>query len=156
MINRLQFLQVDIHGKQHPLRPPWAEDEGAFLEHCNSCGACITACPEKILEKGRGGYPQINFQYGECTFCKRCVEQCPNQSLQETRTPPWHLKAHINEKCLTQQQVICYSCRDSCEHEAILFAIAKVSIPTIDFDKCNGCGACYQSCPVTAIMMKNL
>ena len=151
-INRLQFLRGDFRGKQQqPLRPPWSNSESEFIDTCERCGECIKACPENILEKGRGGYPQVNFQHGECTFCERCVEQCPNETLQTTRTPPWPLKSHIKNNCLTQQGVICFSCRDSCEVEAIYFTIAKVPIPDVHIDQCNGCGACYQAGPITAI-----
>jgi len=136
------------------LRPPWSSSESEFIDRCERCGECIKACPENILEKGRGGYPQVNFQHGECTFCERCAEQCPNETLQLARTPPWSIKAHIETHCLTQQGVICFSCRDSCEVEAIHFSMAKVPMPDIYFDQCNGCGACYQACPVTAISLK--
>lgn len=86
-INRLQFLRGDFRGKQQTLRPPWSSSE--FIDCCERCGECIKACPENILEKGRGGYPQVNFQHGECTFCERCVDQCPNDTLQKARTPPY-------------------------------------------------------------------
>jgi len=153
-ISRLQFLRGDFRGKRSALRPPWAGNEGEFIKQCERCQACIKACPENILRKGRGGYPQVNFQYGECTFCKLCVDQCPNETLQKARTPPWILKAHIKSNCLTQQGVICFSCRDTCEVEAIHFPIKSVSIPEVDFNQCNGCGACYQACPVNAIVIR--
>jgi len=71
---------------------------------------------------------------------------------QQALRPPWSIKAHIKNHCLTQQGVICFSCRDSCEVEAIHFTMAKVPMPDVHFDQCNGCGACYQACPVTAII----
>jgi ferredoxin-type protein NapF len=155
-ISRLQFLRGDFRGKRHPLRPPWFGSETDFIDHCERCGECVKACPENILEKGRGGYPQVNFQQGECTFCGRCADQCPNDTLQKARTPAWTIKAHIENHCLTQQDVICFSCRDNCESEAIYFnsTIAKVPVPKVHIDECNGCGACYQACPVSAIIIK--
>ncbi len=155
-INRLQFLRGDFQGKQQPLRPPWAAPEAEFIELCHDCAECIKVCPENILVKGRGGYPQVDFQHGECTFCEQCVDHCPNNALQKSRTPPWTVKAHIENTCLTQQSVICFSCRDSCELEAIHFTMAKVPMPEVHFDECNGCGACYQACPVTAIVINPL
>lgn len=154
-ISRLQFLRGDFRGKQQPLRPPWAGgDEAKFIKSCERCGECIKVCPETILEKGRGGFPQVNFQQGECTFCGLCVERCPNDTLQKTDEPPWQLKAHIEAHCLTKRGIICVTCRDSCEVEAIHFQQARVPLPEINLETCNGCGACYQTCPVTAITIR--
>jgi ferredoxin-type protein NapF len=155
-ISRLQFLRGDFNGKQQPLRPPWAASEAEFLANCERCGECIKACPENILEKGRGSFPQVNFQHGECTFCGFCVEQCPNNTLQRRdNQPPWQLKAHIEAHCLAKRGIICVTCGESCEVEAIHFQLARVAVPEVNLEECNGCGACYQTCPVTAILMKN-
>jgi len=153
-ISRLQFLRGDFRNKQQPLRPPWASSEAEFITNCKRCGECIKVCPETILEKGRGGFPQVNFQHGECTFCGLCVERCPNAALQRTDKPPWRLKAHIEAHCLAKRGVICVTCGENCEIEAIRFQLARVAIPEIKLEKCNGCGACYQTCPVTAISIR--
>lgn len=153
-ISRLQFLRGDFKGKLQILRPPWSATESEFIKHCKRCGECIKACPENILETGRGEYPQVNFQHGECTFCGLCADQCPNQTLQKDREIAW--TASIKDNCLTQQGIVCFSCRDNCEREAISFTITKIPIPKIDSDLCNGCGACYQTCPVNAIIINRV
>ena len=50
-------------------------------------------------------------------------------------------------------QVVCQSCQDSCEPEAISFEYlqSKSPQPKIELDKCNGCGACVSICPQSAI-----
>ena len=152
-ISRLQLLRGDFSGKKSPLRPPWAKQEAEFIASCERCGECIKACPEKILEIGRGHFPQINFQLGECTFCGLCVEHCPNDSLQQTDALPWQIKAHIEAHCLPKQGVICITCGENCEAEAIHFPLSRIAVPEVNHDKCTGCGACYQACPVTAIVI---
>jgi len=152
-ISRFQFLRGEFSGKQQPLRPPWAGSEAEFIANCQRCGECIKACPENILEKGRGGFPQVNFQRGECTFCAHCVDHCPNNALRRTNDPPWQVKAHIETHCLTKRGIICVTCREHCELEAIQFSLDRVATPTVSLETCNGCGACYQGCPVTAIIM---
>ncbi|RKZ42228.1 MAG: ferredoxin-type protein NapF [Gammaproteobacteria bacterium] len=152
-ISRFQFLRGDFRGKQ-PLRPPWAGSEAEFVINCQRCGECIKVCPENILEKGRGGFSQVNFQRGECTFCGYCVDHCPNNALQRTNGPPWQIKAHIDTQCLIKQGITCVTCHEHCELEAIQFSLDRVAIPTVNLEICNGCGACYQGCPVTAIIIK--
>ena len=50
-------------------------------------------------------------------------------------------------------QVVCQSCQDTCETEAISFKYihSKIPQPQIELDKCNGCGACVSICPQNAI-----
>ncbi len=66
---------------------------------------------------------------------------------------PWHYKAHIEANCLANGQVFCQRCQDSCEPNAIRFipVLGRVPTPTVEPDRCNGCGACVQDCPVGSI-----
>ncbi len=155
-ISRLQFLRGDFRGKQQSLRPPWSLGEIEFTTKCDRCGECIKACPQSILEKGRGGFPQVNFKRGECTFCGLCTDRCFNKVLQQIEgAPPWQIKAYIETNCLAKQGIICVTCRENCEPEAIQFPLSHiVAVPIVNLEKCNGCGACYQVCPVTAITIR--
>ncbi|MFC1748675.1 ferredoxin-type protein NapF [Pseudomonadota bacterium] len=157
MVSRAQFLRGDLRGKEVPVRPPWAISEAAFTDSCSRCGDCIKVCTEKIIIKGRSGFPEVNFNLGECTFCGECVETCPEPLLFNDwqTTPPWDLKANINERCLAMQRVVCASCRDGCEVRAIRMRpqVGAVPIPEIDSTVCTGCGACFKACPDSAIDM---
>ncbi|MDM8562072.1 ferredoxin-type protein NapF [Candidatus Marithioploca araucensis] len=154
-ISRLQFLRGDFSGKQQPLRPPWSPSETEFTTKCERCGECIKVCPEGILEKGRGGFPQVNFKRGECTFCGLCADHCPNNVLQRIENiPPWQIKAYIETNCLAKQGVICLTCRENCELKAIQLPLSPVAVPIVNLEECSGCGACYQICPVTAITIR--
>jgi ferredoxin-type protein NapF len=154
-VTRAQFLRGDFGGRKHAIRPPWAQEEEKFVDVCTRCGDCITACPEKILEKGRGGYPQVNFFRGECTFCGACVSRCSGGALLPGApgAAPWGLKAKIGEACLAKQQVVCRSCGELCPEGAIRFFMAPggVAKPRVAPDGCNGCGACVKPCPVAAV-----
>ena len=141
-----------------PLRPPWAGDEGAFLDACTSCGACVSACSEKVLAKGAGGHPVFDPSRGECTFCAACVEACEPRALDFSRADqPWRLKAKIGASCLPERGVVCLSCRDACGDAAIRFRpTLGVARPELVLEHCTGCGACVSVCPVEAIVVAPL
>lgn len=152
-ITRTQFLRGDFSGSRHAIRPPWAVAEADFVAVCSRCGDCLGACPEKILEKGRGGFPVVNFGLGECSFCRDCVRACKSGALRGVKQAPWNLKASIAPSCLALKQVVCRSCGESCPTGAIRFRIAAnaVARPELDAAACTGCGACVGPCPVAAV-----
>ncbi len=154
-IDRFQFLRGDFSGRQAVIRPPWSVEEDGFIAQCSRCHACIHACPEKTLIKGRGGFPEINFSLGECTFCQRCVEVCETSALRIGLYEPWTIRAEIVSECLTFQGVLCRTCGECCEVGAIRFrpVIGGAEVPILDKDLCTGCGACVAPCPTGAIRM---
>lgn len=155
-VSRAQFLRGDLSGRRSPQRAPWALGETAFVESCQRSGACVAACPEKILEKGRGGFPQINFALGACTFCGKCREACGNGAFdQGAESPPWRVKAVIQMDCLTYSQVVCRICGERCPAAAIRFPpkLGGVAQPLVDVEKCTGCGECFAPCPKNAIRL---
>ncbi|MFU8788365.1 MAG: ferredoxin-type protein NapF [Methylobacter sp.] len=153
-ISRRALLTGQLKATSPPLRPPWAIPEAQFIDACTACSRCIKDCEEGILKKGSGGFPEVDFSLGECTFCQRCVDACPDQALQKTATP-WQLKAHINDNCLTHQHIVCLSCGENCDAQAIRFSQIghPVAQPKIDANLCTGCGACFNPCPTQAISL---
>ncbi|MDH5190615.1 MAG: ferredoxin-type protein NapF [Gammaproteobacteria bacterium] len=153
-ISRAQFLRGDFRGKKTVIRPPWSQDEPVFTETCTTCSDCIKACPESILLKGRASYPVVDFENGECTFCGLCAEVCQTSSINKLPdTPPWSLKAVITDSCLAKKGIVCVSCQEECEQNAIKFipVAGHIPAPDINISSCTGCGACYGSCPVNSI-----
>lgn len=138
------------------LRPPWALDEAAFIDTCTGCNACVQQCPERVLATASGGYPVFDPRLGECTFCGTCADACQARALDRSAgQAPWSYRAHVAASCLTQQGVVCASCRDACPEHAIAFRPAvPVASPAIDADRCSGCGACVGACPVSAISIR--
>lgn len=153
----MEFLRGNFHHGSKIVRPPWSIPENQFIDLCSRCDHCISACPAKILERGRGGFPQINFSKGECEFCGDCVSACKEPvfvSDWENETP-WNLKAFIEESCITHKGVVCRTCGEMCDERAINFRpkVGGVSAPELDPESCNGCGACVAPCPNNSIKM---
>jgi ferredoxin-type protein NapF len=69
------------------------------------------------------------------------------------RTPVGHLT--ISEACLARAGVVCEACGDACPECAIRFALRRGGppLPSLDQDRCTGCGACVPICPVGAISL---
>ncbi len=139
--------------RSHAIRPPWSLAEPSFSEGCARCEACISACETGVLIIGEGGYPECDFQRAECTFCRRCVDACEVAVFNLQADTPWLQHATINQHCLAQRGVECRSCQDNCEPNAIRFRprLGGISVPELDTDLCNGCGACVRGCPTQAI-----
>lgn len=147
---RRRFLTGRSGTLAEALRPPWVVVD-RFLDLCTRCGACVGACPERIVKRGSGGFPELDFQRGECTFCGKCAAACPEPLFDIAAPKPWDAAAFISDRCLPRRGVICQSCKDACQAAAIIVAPARVPIPTVDIDRCTGCGACVAICPVDAI-----
>ncbi|MFK5984756.1 MAG: ferredoxin-type protein NapF [Pseudomonadota bacterium] len=155
-ISRRSFFQARLN-KTKTVRPPWAVAEKQFIELCNRCDDCISICPEKIIIRGDGGFPEINFINSGCEFCEDCLHVCKTKALLQIsdNTPAWSHKVKITQQCLPLQNVICRICFEACDEEAILFELVagQVAIPQINIDNCNGCGFCVAMCPVDSMVI---
>lgn len=160
-LSRRALLRGRIAGTGQDIRPPWAVLEADFTNQCNRCGDCVRACAESIIRSGDGGYPVVDFKKGECTFCGDCVAACDSGAISPrafvTNLPPWHLVPSIQENCLAYNRVVCRSCAEQCEQQAIRFrpAAGGVSRPELHLERCNGCGACVSPCPVASIVLES-
>lgn len=152
MLTRRSLLKADFNASQ-TVRLPWVRSEEEFLNTCSRCGDCLSACSEKIIVKGDGGFPQIDFKRGECTFCTDCVKSCSEDLFFSLNQEPWYLKASVGDQCLATKNVVCLVCKEQCETEAISFSakVGQVSSPLLSIEECSGCGACAKPCPANAI-----
>lgn len=168
-LNRRAFLR----GKRpqvesNAVRPPWTMEASKFVEICERCDKCIERCPQAILIRGDGGFPEVDFKRGQCTFCVECGDVCQTKAYDYFKTPephdicaelksPWNLTVTIKKNCLSVNAIVCRTCGDNCDEQAIAFRLqlGGVSIPQIDSDKCTGCGQCAYVCPENAISIVN-
>ena len=148
--NLLRGLPVS---DERPLRPPGAIGEVEFTDRCTACDDCVAACPQGIVFRGSGGYPEMNFLKAECTFCGACIDSCREGALQTAARPPWRLRLELQDSCLARRQIVCQTCGDVCEADAVRFTprLRSVAVPQIDPDICTGCGACVAACPACAL-----
>lgn len=155
LLSRVELLRGRFEAAPAPVRPPWALAEPAFLEACTRCDDCRLACPEGIIQRGRGGYPEIDFRNGECTFCGDCATACETGAIGDSAGGPWHHRAQIGDRCLARQGVVCRLCEDQCAPRALRFrpVLGGAALPEIDDNLCSGCGACVAPCPTEAITM---
>lgn len=137
------------------MRPPWAVDEALFIDRCTRCNACMEACPQRIVCRGDGGYPELRFEQAGCSFCRECLRVCEPQALLDSGDSPWSWTAVIGEQCLAQRGITCRSCGDVCETAAIRFRpmLGGRSEVSVRRDDCSGCGECIRVCPEGVIKL---
>ncbi|MEA3491901.1 MAG: ferredoxin-type protein NapF [Campylobacterota bacterium] len=137
------------------VRPPYGSNESLFQSECPSCEsqACVTSCEQEIIIIRADKTPMLNFNKTGCTFCEDCAEACPVAVL---TLDHHHTAQQINasfristEGCVAHHGVVCFSCKEPCIDDAILFN--GMFNPVIDDGKCTGCGYCLGRCPTQAI-----
>lgn len=162
MASRRDFLSVlrkplEQNRESSPLmvRPPYGLSESLFQNECMTCEskACAASCDEEIIVIQEDGIPTLNFVKSGCTFCEDCVSACEAGVLDLENI---HTAEHLNatfristEGCVAHDGVVCFSCKEPCIDDAILFN--GMFNPVIDMDKCTGCGFCLSRCPTQAI-----
>ncbi len=160
-IGRAEFLRGDWVGRNRATPLPWTIPTPQFFDACTRCDACIDACPQAIVERGRDGYPRLNFSGNSCTFCGECVQSCDHGAFHvisadtQLEQQPTMLRAVIHKECFAYANILCRACEETCDAEAISFrpTLQKVPQPEVDTSLCNGCGECYRFCPADAIRM---
>lgn len=155
--SRRNFLRGDVSGTRASVtRPPWALEEFSFHQACTRCNACVSACEDKIIRTDAAGFPYIDFSIGGCTFCEQCVQHCETGALKKhPAASPWQFQIAIQHECLATRQIVCRTCGERCEADAIRFIPARggVSVPQLNVSACTGCGSCIADCPAQAIKL---
>ena len=162
MATRRDFLNVfrqplEKNKKASPLvvRPPYGINESLFQSECATCEnkACVSSCDEQIIFILEDGTPSLDFTKSGCTFCEDCASVCEANVLNLENV---HTSEQLNatfristEGCVAYNGVICFSCKEPCIDDAILFN--GMFNPVIDMDRCTGCGFCIGRCPTQAI-----
>lgn len=181
----LRICRLDMANHIRPARPPWAlkamrtapTTRRSFLfgtsakttniicppgtsplslEACTGCGLCVEHCPTRIIVL-IDDLPALDFSSGECTFCGECSLVCPEPVF--AAEPPHRFPhiAAVTDACLARRDIACQSCGESCPENAIRFRprLGSPFLPEINEERCTGCGACMQVCPVGAFETKS-
>lgn len=132
------------------LRPPYYSNIDAFATECQNCeGECASLCQEQIIVIAEDKTPHLVFSSGGCTYCDECAIACPSDVLLVENKRLIDASIVINQqKCLSWQGVMCFSCKDPCLEDAIDFK--AMFMPEIN-EKCTNCGFCIGRCPADAI-----
>lgn len=150
-----------------PLRPPGAAGSNQFTGLCVRCGSCARVCPSRILHPDLGEFgvdsfltPVVRYQDDYCReTCQRCTNVCPSGALRplaadEKPQAAIGLPRIDMSVCLLGDDHECALCCNACPYAAIRLVFSEetyLSTPTIDPDRCNGCGACQVRCPTAPV-----
>jgi len=164
-----------ITGKQRPVRkqpicPPGAISLRNMQQKCTGCQLCVSECPNDVLRPSNGlmhlMMPTSSYERGFCRpECTRCSDVCPTGAIvkfpgdeKERRAVKSSTKigtAHwISENCIVNTDgVSCGLCSRRCPTAAIKMVLSdpddrkSLRIPSVDEERCIGCGACENLCP---------
>jgi len=147
------LAKVKEDSKPLYLRPPYARDLELFDKECIECESkdCAKVCDENIIVIEAKGTPILNFTQSGCTFCQECAIACKRGVLSiEEGQESINATFIINkELCMSHNGSVCFSCKEPCIDNAILFK--GMFEPIIDIQKCTSCGFCLSRCPTNAI-----
>ena len=135
------------------IRPPKVFEEKDFLARCIKCGRRISVCPKNVISAAEWSdglrnirTPVMDYRRGGCEFCDKCIEVCPTGALQPYEGETTSIgKAELTNICIALRTGGCTKCHDVCEYDAVILDEQKR--PSIDTEKCNGCGKCVSACP---------
>jgi polyferredoxin len=149
--------------RETPLTPPGSISTRHMQKHCTACQLCVSACPNHVLRPSndltRFMQPTMSFEVGYCRpECTRCSQVCPTGAIKPiTREEKTFIHAGhavwVKANCVVLTDgVSCGNCARHCPTEAIQMVEydhngQTVMIPSVDEEKCIGCGACENLCP---------
>jgi ferredoxin-type protein NapF len=131
-------------------RPPHAVDETLFLELCNGCNACVEVCPTQVIAL-QESKAYLDLDLNHCTLCGDCADICDTHSLSKTQLRHIDARPTISPTCNNYLSSPCRACSSSCPENAI--TIVKNEMPSVDSQRCIGCGLCRGACYIGAITM---
>ena len=147
-----------------PVVPAGSESLKNFTDHCTACQLCVSVCPNQVLRPSTLldtlMMPEMGFERGYCRpECTLCSEICPAGAIKPvSRVEKSSIQvgiAVINlDNCIVNTDgVHCGNCSKHCPANAIRMVRKEpdsdnwLRIPTVNENRCIGCGACENVCP---------
>ena len=159
-----EVLPKKAPNRKTPITPFGSESVEKFYKHCTACQLCVTVCPNNVLRPSSRlehlMQPEMSFEKGYCRpECVKCSEVCPAGAILKI-TPEEKTEWKVGtagvdyDLCVVNRDGV--SC-GNCAHHCPVGAIRMVRkypddeksprIPSVNEEKCIGCGACENLCP---------
>ena len=159
-----KIIPKKIPARKNPVTPFGSQSIDNFYQHCTACQLCVTVCPNNVLRPSSRlehlMQPEMSFEKGYCRpECVKCSEVCPAGAIlkitPEEKTD-WKVgTASVDyDLCVVNRDgVHCGNCARHCPVGAISMVKKNPEdknsprIPSVNEEKCIGCGACENLCP---------
>ncbi len=163
-----EIIPKKAPARKTPITPFGSESVEKFYQHCTACQLCVTVCPNNVLRPSsrleRLMQPEMSFEKGYCRpECVKCSEVCPAGAILKI-TPEEKTKWKVGtasveyDLCVVNRDgVSCGNCARHCPVGAISMVKKNPEdeksprIPSVNEEKCIGCGACENLCPSSPI-----
>ncbi|MDE6224851.1 MAG: 4Fe-4S dicluster domain-containing protein, partial [Muribaculaceae bacterium] len=135
-----------------------------FRQHCTGCQLCVSQCPNEVLRPSTDlrsfMQPVMSYERGYCRpECTRCSQVCPAGAIKpvdvaEKSAISIGHAVWVKSNCIVLTDgVSCGNCARHCPSGAITMVPLDSNdpesrkIPSVNAEKCIGCGACEYVCP---------
>ena len=115
---------------------------------CIGHGTCVKACVFDAIHVIDG---VAVVDYDKCTGCGKCAEACPKSIIRLVpfKADIWvgcssHDKGVVTKSYCEVGCIGCKICEKNCPTGAVK---VENGLASIDYDKCDHCGICYEKCP---------
>ncbi len=135
-----------------------------FARHCMACQLCVSECPNGVLRPSASlekfMVPEMSYERGYCRpECTRCSEICPAGAIkpisreEKSSVQIGHAVINLDNCVVNTDGKSCGNCARHCPAGAIRMVRSNpedpksLMLPTVDEERCIGCGACENLCP---------
>ena len=160
---------TDVSNAQKPCRrtpivPAGSQSLKNFSSHCTGCQLCVSVCPNQVLRPSTDletlMQPEMSYERGYCRpECNKCSQVCPAGAIrpitkeEKSSIQIGHAVVNLKHCVVNTDGVKCGNCARHCPVGAIRMVRKdpenpdSLMIPTVNEERCIGCGACENLCP---------